>query len=90
MAYNLGFKQNDYGPDIMSRELEYWRGLLNNALNTARKARRPYVNIDALRESLRLLEVYWLGESRDKSQWNAVCDSAYRQITVFNQWANRQ
>lgn len=90
MKANLGFTQTVYGVDYMNRELAYWRGFLNAALNTARSARHPYPNGNALRETLRALEVYWLGDSRDVQGWNAVCDSAYRAVTAFNQWAGKK
>ena len=90
MPYNLGFVQNAYGVDYMNRELEYWRQRLNDALNTSRHARHPYPHDSALRESLKALEIYWFGDNRDRAEWNAVCDSAFKAIDGFNEWRNRK
>lgn len=90
MIPNLGFKPLVLGVDYMNNELRYWRGLLTSALNTSRNARRAYPNADALREALRALEVYWLGDSRDKPEWDAVCNQAMREIAAFNQWVSKK
>lgn len=85
-----GFNAVIHTPERMDYELTYWRKQLSAALDMSRKAQRPYGDAEMLRDALKALEVYWLGDSRDKTGWNVVCDSAYRQITAFNQWVNRQ
>lgn len=84
-----GFNQTIIGVDRMNNELVYWRKLLNEALNDARKLRRPYPHTSALQAAYRAVDVYWLGDERQEANWHAVCQEAYRAFTAFNQWGKK-